>query len=81
MGALPNLFSYPIMDALVPGATAESVAMAIASSDKFIEVVRRAMADDVPDQDTSFGPKYPMASHIRVKIARAFASETEIIDH
>ncbi len=50
MSAIPNLFNFVITEALEkPGATAESVAAAIASSEPFLRAVQLGMANVKPD--------------------------------
>jgi hypothetical protein len=50
MSAIPNLFNFVITKALEkPGATAESVAAAIASSEPFLRAVQLGMANVKPD--------------------------------
>jgi hypothetical protein len=72
MGALPNLFEDIIAEALEkPGATAESVAAAIASSELFLRAVQLGMAHITPPG------KVPTTAQImRATLAKAFSSPT-----
>jgi hypothetical protein len=70
-GAVPNLFDFIIGEALErPGATAESVASAIASSQPFLKAVQLGMAYAAP----AGGPTN--AQETRIKLAQAFSAPT-----
>jgi subtilisin family serine protease len=71
-GAVPNLFEFIIGQALeLPGATAESVASAIASSQPFLKAVQLGMAHAAPPAG---GPT--SAQETRIKLAKAFSAPT-----
>ena len=73
MGTLPNLFNYIITEALEkPGATAESVAAAIASSELFLRAVQLGMAQSI----TPPGEVPTTAQITRATLAKAFSSPT-----
>ncbi len=72
MSAVPNLFEFVIAEALEkPGATAESVAAAIASSEPFLKAVRLGMAHVTPP-----GGEPTTADVTRGTLAKAFSSPT-----
>ena len=74
MAAVPNLFEFIIAEALErDGATAESVATAIAESDPFLKAVRRGM--DHQPADT--GPGVPSRAQVmRMALSKAFGAAT-----
>jgi hypothetical protein len=72
MSAVPNLFEFVLAEALErPGATAESVAAALAASDPFLKAVRLGMAHVTPP-----GGAPTTAQVTRGKLAKAFSSPT-----
>jgi hypothetical protein len=72
MGAVPNLFDFIIDEALKqPGATAESVAAAIASSEPFLKAVRLGLAHVTPSDGIP-----TTAQFTRSTLAKAFSSPT-----
>jgi hypothetical protein len=72
VSALPNAFEFVIAEALdTPGATAESVAAAIASSQPFIKAVQLGMVYEPPA-----GGIPNVAQVVRGKLAKAFSSPT-----
>jgi hypothetical protein len=72
MSAVPNLFEFTIDKALEkPGATAESVAAAIASSEPFLKAVRLGLAHVTPP-----GGVPTTAQVTRDTLAKAFSSPT-----
>jgi hypothetical protein len=79
---LPNLFNSVITEALEkPGATAESVAAAIASSKLFLRAVQLGMANVTnPGEFPGTPPGEPTTEHIahvtRARLEQAFSSPT-----
>jgi hypothetical protein len=72
MSAVPNLFEFIIAEALErPGATAESVAAAIASSEPFLKAVRLGMTHVIPPDCV-----LTTAQITRTTLAKAFSSPT-----
>jgi hypothetical protein len=70
MSALPNLFNSVIGGALAkPGATVETVAAAIASSEPFLRAVRLGMSEAPPEG-------WEAEQVIRTTIAKAFSAGT-----
>jgi hypothetical protein len=72
MSAVPNLFEFIIAEALErDGATAESVAAAIAASDPFLKAVRKGMDHPTPD-----GGLPTQAQVMRIALSKAFGAPT-----
>jgi len=72
MSAVPNLFEFIITEALErDGATAESVATAIAASDPFLKAVRKGM-----DHQTPEGGLPSQAQVMRMALSKAFSAPT-----
>ena len=72
MGAVPNVFEFVIAGALEKeGASAESVAAAIAVSDSFLRAVRKGMEQETAD-DSSAG----RAKTIRYALSKALGAAT-----
>ena len=72
MSAVPNLFEFIITEALEQdGATAESVAAAIAASDPFLKAVRKGLDDQAPE-----GGVLAQAQVMRMALSQAFGAPT-----
>lgn len=72
MSAVPNAFEFVIAEALdMPGATAESVAAAVASSAPFLKAIQLGMSHQTPS-----GGVPSVAQVVRGKLAKAFSAPT-----
>jgi hypothetical protein len=74
VGALPNLFEFGISSELErTEATAQSIAIALASSELFLRAVRLGIEEATQKQ---FEDNETKAKFVRFRIGKAFSAET-----